>query len=343
MSKKIDALFDPNRYQEPLNIKGISRDVLATMLKKMILIRKAEEKISENVASKVVQCPCHLAIGQEATAVALALNSRKSDKVFGAHRSHAHYLALNEDTYSLFSEVLGKYDGCSKGMGGSMHIIDRNNGFLGSVPIVGATIPIATGAGLASKMDDKGDIAVSYFGDGACEEGVLHESLNLAAIMKLPVLYICENNLFSSHLNISQRQPLPYTSRFAKAHDVKSKIIDGNDVVKIYKILNEEIHKIRIKKKPFYLETITYRWKGHVGHREDEDVGVKRKKSLEKWKKRDPIKRLSSALLNADIITFGELKNLNEVVKNKIDKDWEHALKADNPPKEFLLKPVYDK
>ncbi len=340
MNQDVNELIDPEKFTENINIDGIEKSLLIDMLRKMILIRKAEEKLSENVESGKIKCPCHLGIGQEAIGVAVALVMRKTDKAFGAHRSHAHFLALNENTYSLFAEVLGKYDGCSHGMGGSMHIVDNENGFKGSVPIVGATIPIATGAGLAAKMDKSGDIAISYFGDGSCEEGVLHESLNMASIMNLPVLYVCENNLFASHLHIDLRQPSNSTSRFAEAHKISNVTVDGNDVVGMYKLLNSEILQIR-KNKPFYFEAYTYRWKGHVGHRDDIDVGVKRGDQLTAWKKRDPIKRLFIAMREKGIYTEEEYQILISKIQEKINNDWNKAELANFPNQEFLLKPVY--
>jgi TPP-dependent pyruvate/acetoin dehydrogenase alpha subunit len=309
----------------------------------MLIIRFAEEKISENVESGVIKCPCHLGIGQEAIGTAVSMLMRKSDRAFGAHRSHSHYLAINEDTYSLFAETLGRYDGCSNGMGGSMHVIDTKNGFMGSVPIVGTTIPIATGAGLAAKMDNNQDIAISYFGDGACEEGVFHESLNMASVMNLPVLYVCENNLFSSHMHITQRQPDSSTARFAKSHKIKNLSVDGNDVVSLYKVLKNELKIVRETNRPLFLEAYTYRWKGHVGHRDDIDVGVKRTDDLIAWKKRDPIKRLENSLLTNNILDNRTLKSLHDKVKNKIEIDWNKALIADFPDPNFLTKPVYSK
>jgi pyruvate dehydrogenase E1 component alpha subunit len=226
-------------------------------------------------------------------------------------------------------------------MGGSMHIVDNENGFKGSVPIVGATIPIATGAGLAAKMDKKGDVAISYFGDGACEEGVLHESLNMASIMQLPVLYVCENNLFSSHLHIDLRQPSNSTARFANAHKIDFATVDGNDVVGMFKLVFDQLEKMRITNKPFYLEAFTYRWRGHVGHREDIDVGVKRTDDLLLWKKRDPIKRLAATLLEVGILTEKDLITLTKEIEKKVESDWSLAEKADYPPLDFLMKPVY--
>ena len=324
-----------------LKFQNISNDILVIMLKKMMLIRSAEEKISENVENGTIKCPCHLAIGQEAIAVAAALSMKDGDKAFGAHRSHAHYLALNEDTFSLFSEVLGRVTGCSKGMGGSMHIIDKENGFYGSVPIVGATIPIATGAGLSISLKKSKNIAISYFGDGACEEGVLHESLNLASVMNLPTVFICENNLFSSHLRIDQRQPDLYTSRFAKAHNIKSKVLDGNNITELYNYMLDSFQSTRESYKPLFLEALTYRWKGHVGHREDEDVGVKRSQDLRKWRDRDPIKLLADKLLESEIISNDDYTDIKNQILNKVEDDWTKALNSDFPSKSNLHNFVY--
>ena len=328
--------------KKDIDVNGIEDNILKKMLRKMLLIRMAENKISENVESGKIKCPCHLAIGQEAIATAVALVMKKSDSAFGAHRSHSHFLALNEDTYSLFAEVLGKFDGSSRGMGGSMHVVDKKNGFMGSVPIVGATIPIATGAALAAKMNKANQISISYFGDGACEEGVFHESLNMASVMELPVLFICENNLFSSHLHISQRQPSISTARFANSHLIKSSTNDGNDIATLYKLLNAEISKMRANSKPFFLETYTYRWKGHVGHRDDIDVGVKRNDDLTKWKTVDPIERLKKAMIVNEIITQDDYDALITSLKKKIEDDWSKADLAKYPENKFLTKPVYN-
>jgi TPP-dependent pyruvate/acetoin dehydrogenase alpha subunit len=341
MNQKVIDLVNPLLYRNNINIDGIESSILVDMLRKMILIRKAEEKIAFHVETGEIRCPCHLGIGQEAVGVAVGLAMRNSDRAFGAHRSHTHYLALNEDTYSLFAEVLGKFSGCSHGMGGSMHIIDNKNGFRGSVPIVGATIPIATGAGLAAKMDKMGDIAVSYFGDGACEEGVLHESLNMASVMNLPVLYVCENNLFSSHLHIDLRQPSNTTARFAEAHKIKNYTVDGNDVVGMYRLLLTEIKEMRNSLRPLYFEAFTYRWRGHVGHREDIDVGVKRGEELNLWKLRDPIQRLLNSMIECKMYTQDEFDNLSNTIQKKINDDWDNAELAPYPPKEFLLSTVY--
>jgi len=342
MNLVLGELADGSKFHDSLNISGLDSELLKDQLRKMILIRKAEEKIADKITEGKIVCPCHLAVGQEAIGVAVAAVTRNTDRAFGAHRSHGHFLALNEDVNTLFAEVLGKDAGCSHGMGGSMHIIDKKAGFYGSVPIVGATIPIATGAGLAAKLDGKGDIAISYFGDGSCEEGVFHESLNMAASMNLPVLYVCENNLFSSHLHISLRQPANSTARFAQAHCIDYAVVDGNDVASMTKTLESAVKRMRETNKPFFLETVTYRWRGHVGPREDIDVGVKRDHDLALWKKRDPIGRLLSAMIDSNIIDDSFYQQLNQTLDQKIEDAWLNAEKAEYPSVALLLDSVYE-
>ncbi len=339
----MDKLFDPKYFNDELAIEGFGSQELTKFLDAMILIRKAEEKLAENIENGVIKCPCHLGVGQEAIAVGVSSVLRNSDKVFGAHRSHSHFLALNSDLDGLFSEVLGKESGSSKGMGGSMHLIDRSVGFEGSVPIVSATIPIATGAALAAKLNKKGEVAVAYFGDGATEEGAFHESLNLASTHKLPVLYICENNLFSSHLHISLRQPSQRIARFAESHLIESATLDGNNVTEISKHCQKAVDKIRNTNRPYFLELITYRWKGHVGYREDMDVGVKRKEDLLVWRNRDPIRRLELALINSKTLTQDSINDIHASIDFRIKESWKRAIDGVFPEKNNLLDLVYSK
>jgi TPP-dependent pyruvate/acetoin dehydrogenase alpha subunit len=334
-------LANPEFYCDNIDITGFDKAFLMHQLKTMLLIRRAEEKISDMVGNGTIKCPCHLGIGQEAIATGISAALRKTDKVFGAHRSHSHFLALNHDIFGLFAEVLGRVEGVSRGMGGSMHIIDKANGFYGSVPIVGATVPIATGAGLASKLEKKGNIAVSYFGDGSTEEGGVQESLNLASSMQLPVLFVCENNLFSSHLHISLRQPSNSVGRYAAAHGIEHRVIDGNDAVLMYNTTQEALKMLRQGKGPFFIEAVTYRWKGHVGHRDDIDVGVNRNAELNVWKKRDPIRRLLNAMQIADMITEADFDALDSQIIADVESAWTKATQSPFPPKEALLDWVY--
>ena len=328
----LGSLGDPTRFHRPIDLAGTSPEVACAMLERMMLIRAAEERIGDAVTEGMVKCPCHLAIGQEAVAVGVAQHVRDEDRVFGAHRSHGHFLALGASIESLFAEILGKDTGCSRGMGGSMHLRDVEHNFWGSVPIVAATIPIAVGAGLAAQMDRNDAVAVSFFGDGATEEGVFHEAMNLASVKKLPVVFVCEHNLFSSHLHVSLRQPADSTCRYAVAHCIPWVRVDGNDVVAMTAAMAEAATHARSGKGPFYIEAVTYRWRGHVGPREDLDVGVKRKDDLELWKKRDPIARLAAAL---------NLELDWRPVRHQVESAWVKAAAASEPSPSALMDRVF--
>lgn len=341
MANLLGDLVNPDKYQEPINISGFDTDQLIDDLKQMYVIRRVEEIIGDNVVTGLIKCPCHLGIGQEATAVGLSRYLRSSDRVFGGHRSHTHYLGLRGSVYKLFAETLGKLDGCSKGMGGSMHLYDPSIGFGGSVPIVGASVPIATGAALAAKKDKLGDIAVSYLGDSACEEGAVQESFNLASIMKLPIIFVVENNLFASHMHIDLRQPHNSTARFAEAHGIPFKVIDGNNLTDIYEASQKAVKYCRENKGPYFIEAMTYRWRGHVGPREDTDVGVKRKDDLSTWKKRDPIRRLKDSLINKNILSENDFNEITKLVDKNLVVQWQKALDAPYPPKSLLTEIVY--
>lgn len=308
---------------------------------RMLAIRLAEERIADGVADGTIRCPCHLAIGQEAAAVGVAMHLRPTDRAFGAHRSHAHFLAMGGALHGLFAEVLGKDTGVSRGMGGSMHLLAREHGFFGSVPIVGATIPIAVGAGLAAKLDGKGDVAVSFFGDGATEEGGFHESMNLARVLDAPVLFVCENNLYSSHLHIALRQPMNSVARYAGAHGVPSVTVDGNDVAAVSRAVGGALAAMRAGGGPFMIECVTYRWRGHVGHREDEDVGVMRKHDLALWKGRDPIRRLVAGLQAAGLCDDAALDRERERAGRAVTDAWDRAAADAFPPLSALLDHVY--
>ena len=190
MNYHINQLIKSNTYQEPLNIKGFSKDFLYKLLIEMSKIRAIENKLAIKKKEGLIGGPVHLGVGQEAIAVGISALLSSTDRVFGAHRSHAHTLALGSNPEKLFAEVLGRNNGLSKGMGGSMHLWDQPLGFYGSVPIVAGTIPLAVGAAMAARMQGKEDVSIAYFGDGACEEGIFHESLNLARIQKDPIIFV---------------------------------------------------------------------------------------------------------------------------------------------------------
>lgn len=341
-ASELGGLADPQQFTQPLAIAATQPAALLGQLRSMLLIRIVEEAVAEWVERGVARAPCHLGIGQEAVAVGVSTHLSARDRVFGGHRSHAHYLALGGDVYRLLAEILGKQDGTSRGMGGSMHLLGREVGFLGSVPLVGATIPIAVGAGLAARMDGEGAVAVTYFGDGASEEGVFHESLNLAATFSLPVLFVCENNLFSSHLDIDLRQPSDRVARFGEAHRMPAVTVDGNDVVATASAAAALIARARRCEGPAFLEAVTYRHRGHVGAREDTDVGVRRSLAeIKAWKARDPIQRLSRAMIDAGQLTQRALAELEESLRQRVSACCARAEAAPYPPDSALLEFVF--
>jgi TPP-dependent pyruvate/acetoin dehydrogenase alpha subunit len=337
-------LFNLKQFQDPILIEGQDIEMLKKMLHLMILIRKTEQQLAYARKNGLINGPVHLGVGQEAIAVGISQNLKITDRVFGGHRSHSHLLALNLDFYKLFAEVLGKETGFSKGMGGSMHLFDQSNGFYGSTPIVAGTVSLAVGAALAAKMQKLTDVGVSYMGDGAVEEGVVHESFNLAKVLKLPVLFVIENNLFASHMHISLRQPSKITSRFAEANYIPYKLLDGNDVVTVSQNSKELIENLRSGGGPAILELITYRWYGHVDWREDIDVGVARSmEDMKNWKARDPINRLSQAMIISKIWTKEEENELSNKIDTDIQIAWDKATNDPYPSKDSILKFVYSK
>lgn len=339
---ELGDLSDPGKLTDALELGDEAPSVLLNSLAKMLEIRLAEEAIGELVVSGEAKCPCHLAIGQEAVPVGVSRSLRRTDRVFGNHRSHGQYLALGGDLGKLIAEILGRNTGASRGLGGSMHLFAGEQGFLGSVPIVAGTVPLAVGAALAAKADGKGDVGVAYFGDGACEEGVVHESLNLAACYDLPVLFVCENNLFSSHMDIALRQPSDRMARFAEAHKVAAEVVDGNDVLAVGRAAARLVARARAGEGPGFLEAVTYRWRGHVGPREDVDVGLRRSsEELAAWKRRDPIRRLADALVARGVSTRRELDALDAKLRSMVADAVERARAAPWPAEAMLLDYVY--
>jgi pyruvate dehydrogenase E1 component beta subunit len=338
---ELGDLARPEKFCAPLELGSVSTETLVKKLYDMMLIRLAEEEVIDMVKCGEAKCPTHLAIGQEAASVGIAAHLRKTDRAFGCHRSHSHYLAMGGSLEAMLAEIMGKATGCSGGFGGSMHLFGKDVGFYGSVPIVGGTIPLAVGAGIAARMDGRGDVGVAFFGDGACEEGVLHESLNMAAAFSLPVVFVVENNLFSSHLDIHLRQPSDRVARFADAAKIRTLTMDGNDVVAVMEQAGKLIEDTRNGAGPCLIEAVTYRWLGHVGPNADIDVGVRRSMTeIEAWKRRDPVERLLAALEKRGY-TRGQFQSLCGDIKETINTARANAKAAPWPEKSSLTGIVY--
>lgn len=341
-SFNLHDLVDPSKYQQILELGDRDIVYLKRTLESMIRIRLAERKLAEGRKNGSIGGPVHLGVGQEAVAVGVSSALKTSDRIFGAHRSHSHLLALGSSVHSLFAEVLGKNTGLSRGMGGSMHLWDQPRGFYGSVPIVSGTVPLAVGAGLAAKLQKTGDVAVAYLGDGAIEEGVVHESLNLARMLEAPVIFVIENNLFASHMHISMRQPKDSTARFAEANDIEFRVVDGNDVIAVKTAAEYLVDRARNSGGPGFIEAVTYRWYGHVDWREDIDVGVNRSQAdLENWRARDPILRLKRAMISANLWSEEQDAELSYQLQGEINSAWLQAIADPYPEAAALLDRVY--
>src|SRR5580704_24623 len=276
--------------------ESYSSDWLLRRWETMVRIRRSEELIAGMVESGEVTCPCHLYIGQEAIATGVCAALNREDTVWGGYRSHGHYLAKGGSLEPMLAEILGKATGCSGGRGGSMHLMAPDHGILGTVPIVAATVPLAVGAAMAYKMRQEQHVAVAFFGDGAIEEGTVHESMNLAALYRLPVIFVCENNLYSSHMHWGDRRIADNLDQAGTFHSIPGERVDGNDVSLVYEAARAAVEKARLGLGPSFIECRTFRWRGHVGASYDLDVGVKRHGELSEWIGKDPVQRVASAL-----------------------------------------------
>jgi len=264
---------------------------LSELQTSMLRIRLVEESIANKYSEQKMRCPTHLSIGQEAIAVGVCSNLTNEDQVLSTHRAHAHYLAKGGCLNSMLAEIYGKVTGCSKGMGGSMHLIDKSVGFMGSTAIVGNTIPVAVGSALAMKIQEKKSISCVFFGDGATEEGVFYESINFAIVRNLPVLFICENNLYSVYSGLEVRQPKERRIfEMVRAAGIEANHGDGNNVLEVSSLVKAAKDKILLGEGPQFLEFDTYRWREHCGPNYDNDIGYREEKEFLEWKKRDPLK-----------------------------------------------------
>ena len=239
-------------------------------------IRRVEEEVAAVYPTDKIKSPVHLSIGQEAVSVGVCEALRGDDVVFGSYRSHALYLAKGGDLRKMIAELYGKVDGCAKGKGGSMHLIDASARVMGASAVVGTTIPQAVGFAYAVKLQRKDSVVVSVFGDGAVDEGVFHESLNFAALKSLPIIFVCENNFYAIHTHQLKRQKLANICERARVHGMPAEQISDNDVMRIYENVKRSAEKLRSGESgPVFFECLTYRLKEHVGPNEDFKLGYR--------------------------------------------------------------------
>jgi len=311
------------------------------LLDLMLKIRTVEEKIVEVYdRDQQMRTPTHLSIGQEAVAAALSLALTPGDQVFTGHRCHAAYLARGGDFQGFFDELCGRKTGVCQGRAGSAHLTDPAAGIFSS-PILSAMMPVAVGAAMSFKMDANPQVAVAVFGDAAIEEGVFAESVNFAVTNHLPVLFLCENNLYSTHTPLSARQPKSPIFERMSIPEMKGQQLDGNDACLLYEKLHAAISHVRQLKGPLFIECLTYRVREHVGPSFDFDRGYRSQEEVEHWMERCPVALLTKQLIKENMLTASEAEAMRVHWKNKSDKAYEAALQAPWPEAADLEQFVY--
>ena len=322
-------------------VGDIPTTLLEAMFVTMLRIRKFEEKVAELVSQKEIICPCHLYIGQEAVAAGVCSTLRKDDYVFSTHRSHGHYLAKGGNLKALMAELYGRVAGCSKGRGGSMHIASPEVGLPGSSAIVAGTIPLSVGAALAFSIQKRDTVSVAFFGDGATNEGVFYESLNFAALKRLAVIFICENNLYSTHLPLSACLADVNIYKKAEMFNIPGIQVYGNNVVEVFKTAKEAIEGARRGRGPILIEYMTYRWRGHVGPNFDLDKGLRSKEELDYWMNRCPIKALEEFLLKQGIVSESKKTQIYRDIEEEVEESVVFAKESPYPDESELTRGVF--
>jgi len=286
-------------------------------------VRIVEEVIAGAYAEQEMRCPVHLSIGQEAVAAGVCAALAKTDLIMSTHRSHGHYLAKGGNLKAMMAEIYGKAAGCAQGKGGSMHLVDLASGYLGSTPIVGATIPIAVGAAFGILLREEKRLVVVFLGEGATEEGVFSESVNFAALKNLPIVFVCENNLYSVYSPLSVRQPEGRRiHKLAESYGLEGRHGDGNDVEEVHRIARWAVDKARQGGGPSLLEFATYRWLEHCGPNYDNHIGYRTEAEFQKWKAADPVERMRKRLMGEKILTA----SADEAMRLEIDQEIKSAI-----------------
>ena len=311
-----------------------------SLYRAMLRIRRVEEAIAERYAAQEMRCPVHLSIGQEAVAVGVCAALTRQDGVFSGHRAHAHYLAKGANLKAMLAEIYGKAEGCCKGVGGSMHMIDLAAGFLGAVPIVGATVPLAVGAAWAARLRGEDKVIVAFFGDGTFEEGAIFESINFAVLHRLPVLFVCENNLYACYTRLSTRQADRSIHGVAAACGCKTMLVDGNDALAVFDAASRAVADLRAGSHPVFLECSTYRLREHCGPNMDDDLGYRPAAEVAEWKAACPVSRLATMLT---VMPEGQdmMLNAEREIAEEINEAFIYALAGGNPKQADLQGYLY--
>jgi len=319
---------------------SMDKKLMVDLLYQMLLIRRFEEKAAEMYAQGKIGGFLHLDVGMEASCVGAISVLRPDDYVIAGYREHGHCLARGSDPRRAMAELFGRIDGLCKGKGGSMHFFDKERNFLGGTGIVGGQLPIGTGAGFAINYQGGDQVCLCFFGDGSVGQGVFHESLNMAALWKLPVIYICENNLYAMGTALSRTQSVTDLYRKAEAYGMPGEQVDGMDVVAVREAVSKAVERARREKTPTLIETRTYRFRGH-SMRDPAAAVYRTREEVEEWKKSDPIVLLWDRMSRDGVITDAEYKEMDKEINQVIEEAVRFADASPEPPLEELLTDVF--
>ena len=311
------------------------------MYQTMLRIRRFEEKVMDMYARQLIPGITHLYIGEEAVATGVCTNLKTDDYITSTHRGHGHCIAKGGELKLMMAELFGKTTGYCHGKGGSMHIANIDLGILGANGIVAAGMPIAGGAALAIKMRKGSQVVVSFFGDGACNQGAFHESLNLAAVWKLPVVFVCENNLYGISVAAKRVGSIQDYYLRKASYGIEGCKVDGNDLLAVYEAAGEAVSRAREGKGPTLIECKTYRWRGHYEGEADRTFLYRPKEEIEEWMKKCPIDRFKKFLLEKKVSKETNLKKIDEQIQGEIEEAIEYAKNSPDPNPEDALRDVY--
>lgn len=320
--------------------QALSAEMRYHMLKQMLEVRYCEERIQELFLENVIRGTTHLCIGQEAVSVGMAalVDAKRGDTVTCTYRGHGHALALGMTLKTMLAEMMGKEAGCSKGKGGSMHLTDMEIGLIGTFAIVGAGLPVTNGAALTAQIKKTGAVSISIFGDGTANIGAWHEAVNLAAVWKLPAIFLCENNLYGEYSAYADTAPVPNVADRAAAYGIPGVIVDGQDAEAVHATLNQAIERARAGEGPTLVEAKTYRFKGHS---RSDPAAYRPAGELDEWLKRDPITILSERMMADGQLSAAQLDGMRKSAQDIVQEATEWALAQPYPPVEAVLEDIW--
>jgi pyruvate dehydrogenase E1 component alpha subunit len=316
----------------------ISKNDANHIYKTMLMIRKFEEKCGQAYGMGLIAGFCHLYIGQEAVITGIKENLQDGDSIITSYRDHAHNLVVGTDPKYIMAELMGKKDGVSQGKGGSMHLFDTEKGFFGGHGIVGAQVPIGTGLAFAHKYKENGKICVTFFGDGAANQGQVYEAFNMAKIMSLPVLYVVENNKYAMGTSTSRHSASKYFHTRGDAYEIENKLINGMDVISVIEETKSCIDYVRSGKGPMLIEVETYRYRGHSM---SDPAKYRTKDELESYKSTDPICLFEEYAKKNKFLSQDDFDKIESEVKKEVQNAYDFAMNSPEPDASELMTDIY--